>query len=108
MVIFDSLYLITGRSGFSVAAGYMIAAGIIGGLVAALFGFLDLRVISGLLRARADNRHPDGLTLMLSFAGVALAGVTGWLADEMVERLGVGVDDGANVNAPSSLTHKHV
>ena len=41
---------------------------------------------------------------MLSFAGIALALVTGWLGGELVERLGVGVDEGANLNAPSSLS----
>jgi hypothetical protein len=30
--------------------------------------------------------------------------VGGWLGGELVERLGVGVDDDANLNAPNSLT----
>jgi hypothetical protein len=30
--------------------------------------------------------------------------VTGWLGGELVDRLGVGVDDGANLDAPSSLS----
>ena len=38
--------------------------------------------------------------MLLAFV---LAGVTAWLGGELVDRLGVGVDDGANVNAPSSL-----
>jgi hypothetical protein len=29
--------------------------------------------------------------------------ITGWLGGELVDRLGVGVDEGAHVNAPSSL-----
>jgi hypothetical protein len=29
--------------------------------------------------------------------------VTGWLGGELVVRLGVGIDQGANVDAPSSL-----
>jgi hypothetical protein len=29
--------------------------------------------------------------------------ITGWLGGEMVNRLGIGVDQGANLNAPSSL-----
>jgi hypothetical protein len=41
-------------------------------------------------------------------AGGALVLVTGWLGGELVDRLGVGVDDGANVNAPSSLSIKAV
>jgi uncharacterized membrane protein len=132
-VIFDIVYLVTDRPGFALAAGYMIAAGIIGGLTAALFGFLDWRAtppgsrarrigrlhgagnvvvlvlfaISWLLRVGADRWEPGVLALVFSFAGAALAGVTGWLGGELVERLGVGVDDGADVNAPSSLSHKH-
>jgi uncharacterized membrane protein len=42
----------------------------------------------------------------LSFAAVALALVAGWLGGELVERLGVGVDDGAHLNAPNSLSAK--
>jgi len=29
---------------------------------------------------------------------------TGWMGYELVDRLGVGVDDGAHANAPSSLS----
>jgi hypothetical protein len=32
--------------------------------------------------------------------------VTGWLGGELVDRLGVGIDDDANLNAPSSLSGK--
>lgn len=132
-VIFDIVYLFTDRSGFTTAAAYMIAAGVIGGLVAALFGLLDwsaipagsrakrigmwhglgnvvvvvLFAVSWLLRAGAQGWEPSALALVFSFAGAALAGVTGWLGGELVERLGIGVDTGADVNAPSSLTRKH-
>jgi hypothetical protein len=40
---------------------------------------------------------------VLSIIGVCIALVTGWLGGELVDRLGVGVDEGAYVNAPSSL-----
>jgi hypothetical protein len=30
--------------------------------------------------------------------------VTGWPGGELVDRLGVGIDDGAHLNAPSSLS----
>jgi len=46
------------------------------------------------------------VALILSFAGVVLALVTGWLGGELVDRLGVGVDDGAHLNAPNSLSGK--
>jgi uncharacterized membrane protein len=129
-VVFDILYLITDRPGFPVAAAYTIAAGIIGGLAAALFGWIDwfaipadtrarriglvhglgnvvvvvLFAVSWLLRANAGEWHPGAWALVFSFAGFALAGVTGWLGGELVERLGIGVDPGANPDAPSSLS----
>ena len=34
-----------------------------------------------------------------------IAGLGGWLGGELVERLGVGVHEGANLDAPSSLSH---
>ena len=128
--IFDILWLITGRGGFAVAAAYAIAAGLIGGLAAAVFGLIDwlaipaatrakrigmlhglgnavvlvLFAISWLLRVAAEGWQPAVWALVFSFAGVALSGVTGWLGGELVERLGVGVDEGADVDAPSSLS----
>jgi hypothetical protein len=35
---------------------------------------------------------------------LALGSVAGWLGGELVDRLGVGVDDGAHLDAPSSLS----
>jgi uncharacterized membrane protein len=131
-VIFDICYLITDRDGFPVAAAYAIAAGVIGGLVAAVFGLIDwlaipadtrakriglvhglgnvvvtaLFVVSWLLRWRADDWTPNAVALACGFVGVALAAVTGWLGGELVDRLGVGVDDNADLDAPSSLTHR--
>jgi hypothetical protein len=36
--------------------------------------------------------------------GIGIGAVTGWLGGELVERLGVGVDRGAHLDAPSSLS----
>jgi uncharacterized membrane protein len=131
-VVFDIVYLVTGRSGFPLAAAYMIGAGIVGGLLAAVFGLIDwlavpagtrakrigaahgignvlvvaLFAVSWLLRARADGWDPSALALVFSFVGVALAAVTGWLGGELVDRLGVGVDDDAHLDAPSSLSRR--
>jgi len=128
-VVFDILGLITGNDDFHVAAAYAIAAGVIGGLVAAVFGLLDwlaipgstrahrvgmwhgignvvvvlLFAISWLIRANADAWDPNAAALVLCFLGVAIAGVTGWLGGELVDRLGVGVHEGAGLDAPSSL-----
>ncbi|MEU6074172.1 DUF2231 domain-containing protein [Micromonospora sp. NPDC047074] len=131
-VIFDILYLITDRAGFQISAAYTIGAGVIGGLLAAVFGFTDWRAIpsgtrakrvgavhgignvvvvllfavSWLLRASATNWEPNALALICSFAGIILSGMTAWLGGELVERLGIGVSDGAGVNAPSSLSRR--
>jgi uncharacterized membrane protein len=55
--------------------------------------------------SRRDNVDfvPDGLALSLSFLATAMALVTAWIGGELVYRLGVGVDPGANVNAPNSI-----
>jgi uncharacterized membrane protein len=54
---------------------------------------------------RSDNvTVPEAPALVLSFAGGGLALITGWLGGELVSRLGIGVSEGANVNAPSSLS----
>jgi uncharacterized membrane protein len=50
-----------------------------------------------------DIHLPTTLALALSFAGFALAGVTGWLGGELVDWLGMGVDDGAHLDAPNSI-----
>jgi uncharacterized membrane protein len=62
-----------------------------------------LFIVSWFLR-RGNPATPSSLAYLCSFVGVALALVTGWLGGELVDRLGVGVDEGAHVNAPSSLS----
>ena len=127
--IFDIIYLITGSDEFSVAAFWMIAAGVVGGIAAAVFGAIDfshvpdgtrahsvgvwhavfgvsilvLFALSWLLRL-GGPAEPGVIPLILSLVGAALAGVTGWFGGELVDRLGVGVHEGAHLNAPSSLT----
>ena len=39
---------------------------------------------------------------------IGLALVTGWLGGERVDRLAVGVDEGAHLDAPSSLRTRRV
>jgi uncharacterized membrane protein len=132
-VVFDIVYLITDRPGFATAAAYMIAAGIIGGLLAAPFGWIDWFKIPAGTRAKSvgllhglgnivvvvlfavswlvrlgNGWEPTAWALVCSFAAVALAVVTAWMGGELVERLGVGIDEGAGVDAPSSLSHRHV
>jgi uncharacterized membrane protein len=129
--IFDIVYRATGDGLWGQVAFYMIVAGIVGGLIAGIFGLIDwlsiprqtrafriglwhglgnvtvltLFLISALLRG--DNPAAPGVgAFILSLLGVLLALVTGWLGGELVERLGISVDPGAHVNSPSSLSGK--
>jgi uncharacterized membrane protein len=136
--IFDLIYLIWGNLAMTTVAYWMIAAGIIGGLVAAPFGLIDYLAIPAATRAKsvglvhgvgnvvvlllfvaswwlrygtpdpanASIHLPSAAALVLSFAGFALAGITGWLGGELVARLSVGVDDGAYLDAPNSIFGK--
>jgi uncharacterized membrane protein len=126
-VIFDIIHIFRGGS-WSLAAEYMIGVGVIAGLVAAVFGLIDWLEIPRGTRAKSigawhaignvvmlllfaaswrirryDIANPETFAYVLSFAGFAIAGITGWLGGELVDRLGMGVHDGANLNAPSSL-----
>lgn len=130
-LIFDIVHWITGNGFFSVVAFWMISAGIIGALLAAIFGLIDwlmipagtraktiglwhgggnvvivvLFIVSWLLRLNAQSA-PNVIAYILSVIGVVLALFTGWLGGELVDRLGVGVDEGANLDAPSSLSRQ--
>jgi len=66
-----------------------------------------LFAVSWVLR-RPDPSIPTGLALALSLAAVVIAVVAGWFGGELVDRLGVGVDEGANLNAPSSLSSEKI
>ena len=130
---FDALHLIGGNGYWSEIAYWMIAAGVITGLLAAPFGLVDWAAIPSGTRAKrigalhgAGNvvvvglygaswffRMPDPTTpptaaFVLAFLGGSLAIATGWLGGELVDRLSVGVDDGAHLDAPSSLTTRRV
>ena len=128
-VIFDVVRLVAGGEQWSIVSYWLIAAGVLTGLLAALFGLADWTKIPGGTRAkRVGSLHgignvvvvvlftlswflrggpdadPSGLALVLSFAGGGLSLVTGWLGGELVGRLSVGVDEGAHLDAPSSLS----
>src|SRR5579859_8145822 len=127
---FDVAYLIQGDAMFGVVSFWMISAGIIGGLLAAIFGVIDwwgipknvraywiglwhgignacvvgLFAISWFLRSNAPGYTPDTGAITLSCFAVGTALVTGWLGGELVDRLAIGVDEGAHPNAPNSLS----
>lgn len=131
-VIFDVVYLITDNGHFSITAFWMITTGLIGGLLAAIFGFLDwmaipsntrakqiglwhgggnvvivvLFALSWILRVGVEDFLPGTFALILELLGAGLAVITGWLGGELVYRLGMAVDEGAHLNAPSSLSDR--
>lgn len=132
-VIFDIIGMAVGDGYWSEISYWMIAAGVVTGLLAAPFGFIDwlaipsgtrakrigavhgignvavvlLFAVSWLMRSDAP-RAPQALALVMSFAAGGLALFTGWLGGELVDRLAVGVDEGAHADAPSSLTTRRV
>lgn len=129
-VIFDVLRLITDENGFATASYYMIAAGVISGVLAGVFGLIDYLAIPAATRAKrvgamhglgnvvvvalfavswlprndASENVPTTLAFGLALAGAAIAAITGWLGGELVDRLGVGVDPDAHLDAPASFT----
>jgi uncharacterized membrane protein len=132
-VIFDLFAIGFANAYWSEVAFWMMAAGIVTALLAAPFGAIDwwaippgtrakrigalhgggnllvvaLFAISWLMRRDAPGT-PGQLALLLSFSGAVLALGTGWLGGELVDRLGVGVDEGAHLDAPSSLRRRRV
>jgi uncharacterized membrane protein len=128
-VVFDIIYLVSDHPQWTVVAYYMIGAGIIGGLAAAAAGWLDwlaiprgtrarrlglwhgagnvvvvaLFIVSWILRRPNPELPPTG-AIVAGLLGVVIALATAWLGGELVDRLGVGVDDGAHLDAPSSLS----
>ena len=130
-VVFDIIYLAGGNPVMAAVSYWLIAAGLVGGVLAAPFGTLDwLAIPSGTRAKRIGAMHGGGNVLVLllfvasfllrdrdyapqigqmawSFAGAALAMVTAWLGGELVDRLGIGVDEDAGMNASSSLHKRH-
>src|SRR2546430_353058 len=131
-VAFDIVALITKDLPWYRISFWMIASGIIGGLCAALFGIVDWFAIPENTRAKSIGLLHGGLNVLvvllfaaswwmrrsetevipttaalaLSFIAVGIGLVGGWLGGELVDRLGVGIDNGAHLNAPSSLSDR--
>ena len=129
-LFFDLIAIAMDRhQGLFTASYYMIAAGVVTGLLAAVFGLIDFLKIPSGTRAKSVGRlhgggnvivvvlfaaswwfrrgtpaDPPMIAIVLAAAGAGLATITGWLGGELVGRLGVGVDDGAHLDAPSSLS----
>lgn len=129
-VIFDVVYLFNDNSSMLIVSYWMITAGVISGLLAAVPGWIDwfaipastrakkiglyhgignvltlvLFGVGWLLRTSEPGYKPSLLALICSFLAFVLIGATGWMGGELVDRLGVGIDDNANLNAPNSLS----
>jgi uncharacterized membrane protein len=130
-VIFDVMNMITASNRWAETAFWCITIGVLGGLFAAVFGAVDwmgipkgtraktvgavhgvgnvvvvgLFIVSALLRNSAMPFVSTG-GVVFAFAGAGLALFTGWLGGELVNRMGVGIHEGANVNATSSMTRR--
>jgi uncharacterized membrane protein len=128
-VIFDIIHWYTQNGRWADISFWLIAAGIIGGLLAAVFGFTDwlkipagtrakaigllhgvvnvivvgLFIVSWLLR-RPNPSAPGTFEIALGIIAVLLALLSGWLGGELVFRLNMGVDEGAHLDSPNSLS----
>ena len=128
-VVFDLIGRFAEWPSLARAGFYMIAAGVVTGILAALPGAVDwsaipsstrakrvatwhglgnvvvlaLFALAWLIRRDAPAAVPSS-ALALELVGAATATVTGWLGGELVDRLAVGIDRGAHVDAPSSLS----
>lgn len=126
---FDIGWLISKSGSIGIVSYWMIFGGVIAGLIAAVFGFIDwlaipsgtrakfigawhgignvgvvLLFIGSWLLRRSDPEVPPIAAIVLSAIAVCTALVTGWLGGELVDRLAIGVDEGAHADAPSSLS----
>jgi uncharacterized membrane protein len=129
--VFDVVHYATGESDWSLVSFWMITSGIIGGVVAAGFGLVDwLAIPRGTRAYRVGIVHGLGnlvvmalfaiswalryqtidvplAALVFAAAGVGLSLITGWLGGELVVRLGIGVDQVDDLDAPSSLSREY-
>src|SRR4051812_25883201 len=129
-VVFDAMYLWRGSATLAAVGYWNIAGGVVGGLLAAGFGLIDwLAIPAGTRAKRIGILHAlSNVAAILGFAVVfwsryssgqlattsglfaievvalVLGAVGGWLGGELVDRLGVGVDNGANLDAPNSMS----
>lgn len=133
VVIFDIAYLLLDQGRWADVAFWLIPVAVIGGLFSAVFGIIDWTGIPagtrakriGIIHAAANvvalvllaisfalrydaPASPGFAEIAVAWIGAACAATGGWLGGELVTRLGIGVDDGAHPDAPSSLTNRRV
>lgn len=127
--VYDLLYRRNQNPGTAKMARSLIGLGVVSGVVAAVPGVIDWLAIpqhtrakrvglwhaignvtqlslfglSWLLR-RSEPEKPSNAALNLSIGGLLIGNGAAWLGGELVHRLNVGNDDGANLDAPNSLS----
>lgn len=128
-VLFDIIDTAGGPDFLGEVAYWNITVGLIGGLLAAAAGAFDLLAIPTGTRAKrvglthaaanvavvllfaavwvvrlnADSRAAGGALIAIEVVALGILGISAWLGGELVDRLGVGVDRDAHLDAPSSL-----
>ncbi|HEX5598664.1 MAG TPA: DUF2231 domain-containing protein [Micromonosporaceae bacterium] len=128
-VIFDAIDFAGGPRFLGDVAYWNMLVGLIGGVLAASAGLVDLLAIPSGTRAKriavthalvnssmlllfaavwvvrlnADQKSAGAALFTIEVVAVVGAGLGAWLGGELVDRLGVGVDPEADLNASSSL-----
>lgn len=127
--VFDVIYWITGWATAGTAAFWNIGAGLLFGLIAAVFGMIDwlaipantrakrvgiwhagfnvvvilLFAVSWGLRLGAEDNLPTIMATAIATAAALFSGFSGWLGGELVNRHLVGIIDGAGIDAPGPI-----
>jgi uncharacterized membrane protein len=129
-VIFDVIDRLRDSGSWEQTSSITMVAGLIGGVVAAPFGLRDWLALPGGTRAKRiglwhaganvvalvlffiswllHRDDPSAASLVLGLAGLAVATVGAWFGGELIDRLGVGVNRGMDLNAPSSLSQEPI
>jgi len=125
----DIIYLVRNNPNWAHISYWLIAAGVLSGIIAAVFGFGDWLALDSGTRAkrlgvwhlavndvmlvffavswwmrRSMPDHPNTTMIVLGIVGLGFGLIDGWLGGELVYRLSVGVDFDAHVDSPSSLS----
>jgi uncharacterized membrane protein len=129
-VIFDIIDRLRDSGSWEQTSSITMVAGLLGGVVAAPFGLRDWLALPGATRAKRiglwhaganvtalvlffiswllHRDDPSAASLILGLAGLAVATVGAWFGGELIDRLGVGVNRGMDLNAPSSLSDQPI
>ena len=130
--VFDIVCLASGTTNpWSIVAFYTMIGGIVGALIAAVFGFVDLIslpkgytrnvglthmginltiVVLYIINAWLRYANPESLKvpMVLSLIGIVLLVITGWLGGKMVYEAGVAVSGVGEAPTPTTRPGRHV